>query len=178
MAKDAGQTVRTAGAGHSYSPLAATDGIVVDLSGLASVVMTASARQTAWVWAGTRIFALGHALQQAGLALANQGDIDQQALTGATATGSHGTGATLGNLSSGVTGFELATASENWSRWILHQIQQLMQNSSVLAGCTSAMMAIAWASSAPIYLVHAFKRSGRFIVRIQTKPLTSVRIVS
>ena len=40
----------------------------------------------------------------------NQGDIDEQSIAGATATGTHGTGVTLGNLSNAVLAMELATA--------------------------------------------------------------------
>ena len=53
---------------------------------------------------------LGLALHQQGLALPNQGDIDQQSIAGATATGTHGTGASLSNLSSRVTGACIALA--------------------------------------------------------------------
>jgi len=106
-----GQQLRVVGAGHSHSPLAVTDAVLADCSGLSGVISADSATQTAWVWAGTRIYALGRALHEVGLALHNQGDIDRQAIAGATATGTHGTGATLGNLSSGVIGARIALAS-------------------------------------------------------------------
>jgi FAD/FMN-containing dehydrogenase len=106
-----GDTVRAAGAGHSHAPLVPTSGIVVDTSGLAGVISTDRDRRRAWVWSGTRIHALGRPLHDAGLALANQGDIDRQAIAGATATGTHGTGRTLGNLSTAVVGAQVALAS-------------------------------------------------------------------
>jgi FAD/FMN-containing dehydrogenase len=106
-----GRTLRTAGAGHSHSPVALPDEVAVDLSGLSGIISTDTAQASAWVWAGTRIYALGRSLHDAGLALHNQGDIDRQAIAGATATGTHGTGASLGNLSSRVIGAEIAVAS-------------------------------------------------------------------
>ncbi len=107
----AGHRLRVAGAGHSHMPLVPTDGVIADLSGLSGVISTDAATQRAWVWAGTPIYALGRPLHDAGLALANQGDIDRQAIGGATATGTHGTGRTLRNLSSAVTGARVALAS-------------------------------------------------------------------
>lgn len=106
-----GRRIRTAGAAHSHAPLVQHDGIIVDASGLSGVISVDQPSRTAWVWAGTRIYALGRPLHDAGLALVNQGDIDQQAIAGATATGTHGTGTQLKNLSSAVVGAVIATAS-------------------------------------------------------------------
>ena len=47
------------------------------------------------------------ALKQIGLSLANQGDIDTQAIAGALSTGTHGTGIGLGCLSSQAVGMRL-----------------------------------------------------------------------
>jgi len=105
------QSVRIAGAGHSHAPLVVNNGVIVDASGLAGVISTDAAMQRAWVWSGTRIYALGRALHDHGLALKNQGDIDRQAIAGAVATGTHGTGQTLQNLSASVTGIRMITAS-------------------------------------------------------------------
>ena len=106
-----GTSIRVAGAGHSHAPLVITDGIIVDASGLAGVIETDSAAQRAWVWAGTPIHTLGRPLHDAGLALNNQGDIDRQAIAGAIATGTHGSGPRLQNLSAAVTGARLVLAS-------------------------------------------------------------------
>ena len=76
--------------------------------GLAGVISADA--DSAWIWGGSRIHTLGLALHQSGLALPNQGDIDQQTIAGATATGTHGTGATLSNLSSRVIGSQIALA--------------------------------------------------------------------
>jgi FAD/FMN-containing dehydrogenase len=110
-AADRRQTIRVAGAGHSHSPLIPNDGVIIDASGLTGVIETDSALRRASVWAGTRIYALGRPLHDAGLALFNQGDIDRQAIAGAIATGTHGTGFELKNLSACVTGARLVLAS-------------------------------------------------------------------
>ncbi len=85
--------VRVAGAGHSFSPLCATDGLLLDLSALGGVTAVDAQRGTATVGAGTRIADLGEPLRAAGVGLANQGDVDTQAIAGAVATGTHGAGA-------------------------------------------------------------------------------------
>ena len=107
----AGQRVRAVGSGHSHQPLIPGTEMIVDLQGLAGIIPCDTAAQTAWVYGGSRIFSLGRGLHEAGLALPNQGDIDQQTISGAIATGTHGTGATLGSLSTRVVGCQLATAA-------------------------------------------------------------------
>ncbi len=106
----ASMPVRVAGSGHSHYRLVPTDGVVLDLSGLAGVIDADRASERARVWAGTTIYALGRPLHDAGLALRNQGDIDRQAIAGAIGTGTHGTGAELSNLSSTVVGMTLVNA--------------------------------------------------------------------
>ena len=101
-AGERGEAIRVAGAGHSFTPLVATDGLVLDLSALSGIARVEVAEQRAWVRAGTRLHDLGEALHEHGLAMQNLGDIDVQALGGAIGTGTHGTGRTLRNLSSRV----------------------------------------------------------------------------
>jgi len=102
-----GQTVRVAGSGHSHYRLVPTDGVVLDLSGLTGIMRIDAEAQRARVWGGTTIYALGRPLHDAGVALTNQGDIDRQAIAGAAATGTHGTGQNLTNLSSMVAGLTI-----------------------------------------------------------------------
>ena len=109
-AAERGATVRAAGATHSHTPLIPTDGVIVDASGLSGVISADVDRERAWVWAGTPIYALGRSLHDHGLALGNQGDIDRQTIAGAVATGTHGTGAELTNLSAMVVGAHIASA--------------------------------------------------------------------
>lgn len=106
----AGQIVRVAGSGHSFTPLVATSGVVLDLAALSGVVAADLASRRAEIRAGTKIHDLGDTLRQAGLALANQGDVDVQAITGALGTGTHGTGWSLGSLSTQIAALRLVTA--------------------------------------------------------------------
>lgn len=103
--------MRAAGAGHSHMPLIPNDDHIIDMSGLSGVVDFDTATQRALVWAGSPIYSLGRPLQDAGMALHNQGDIDRQLIGGAVATGTHGTGLRLQNLSAAVVSARIALAS-------------------------------------------------------------------
>lgn len=106
-----GQTVRVAGAGHSFSPICATDGLLLDLVDLSGVTGIDPERQTATILGGTRICDIGAPLFGAGLAVANQGDIDVQAIAGAIGTGTHGTGRAFGSFSSILVRCQIVTAT-------------------------------------------------------------------
>ena len=102
--------VKVAGSGHSFTDIACTDGVMLDLSRLDRVLGVDG--ELATVEAGITIRKLGPALAKHGLALENQGDVDPQTITGATSTATHGTGARFGNLSSRVEGVRLVTAND------------------------------------------------------------------
>ena len=67
-------------------------------------------RRRVRVLAGTRLHVLNPALQALGLALPNLGDIDRQTISGAIATGTHGTGARLQGIAAAVCGLTLVLA--------------------------------------------------------------------
>ena len=102
--------VRVVGAGHSFMPLCATDGTLLQLGDLEGRIEIAPDRKTVWAPAGWGLNRLTAALWAEGLSLINQGDINPQSLAGATATGTHGTGAELGSLATQACGFRLAMA--------------------------------------------------------------------
>jgi L-gulono-1,4-lactone dehydrogenase len=99
--------VKVAGAGHSFTDIACTDGVMVDLSGMKSVLDVTGEDVT--VEAGITMRALGDVLAARGLAMENQGDVDRQTLAGAIATATHGTGGRFRNLSARVVGVRLVT---------------------------------------------------------------------
>jgi FAD/FMN-containing dehydrogenase len=99
--------VRCAGSGHSFTPVVGTGGLLLSLAELRGVLDLDETRERVTVAAGTRIGDVGRALKALGLSLANQGDIDTQAIAGAFTTGTHGTGARLGCLASQIVGLRL-----------------------------------------------------------------------
>ena len=116
-AAEAGGGLRTAGSGHSFSPVVATDGVLVSLEAWSGLESVDAAARRATIRAGTRLSALGEPLREHGLALANQGDVDVQSLGGAIGTGTHGTGPTLGSLSTQVVAVRLANADGLVETW-------------------------------------------------------------
>lgn len=105
-----GHRVRVAGAGHSFTDTCLTDGVLLDLSRLNRVLDIDPATGLVRVQAGIRLNAISTALHEHGLAFPNLGDIDVQTIAGATATGTHGTGAKLPNISAALHAVELMTA--------------------------------------------------------------------
>jgi FAD-linked oxidoreductase len=107
-----GLSVKAVGSGHSFTPVAATDGVQVRLDQLTGLVRTDfnpdSGSGTATVAAGTTIRTLNTELARLGLGLANMGDIDVQTVAGAVGTGTHGSGRDCASLSALVTAMEIA----------------------------------------------------------------------
>ena len=106
----AGLPVRALGSGHSFTPAAATSGLALDLSLWTGVTAADTRTGLVTVRSGTTLRALNAALAEFGLALANLGDIDAQTISGALATGTHGTGARLGGLATQVEALDLVLA--------------------------------------------------------------------
>ncbi|QGK68216.1 FAD-binding protein [Allosaccharopolyspora coralli] len=103
-----GRTVRPLGSGHSFTGVAAPNGgVALDLARWSGIVHADRTTGLVTVRAGTPLHRLNAELDQLGLAMANLGDIDQQTLAGALATGTHGTGARLGGLATQVAALEL-----------------------------------------------------------------------
>ena len=102
--------VRVAGAGHSFSGAATTDGTLLQLDALDRVLDADRDSGLVRVEAGIRLRALSAELHARGLAMPNLGDIDVQSLAGALSTGTHGTGVRLPNLSGQVAALELVLA--------------------------------------------------------------------
>ena len=100
-AANAKHTVRVAGSGHSFSEAVLTSHTLMSLAAMDRVLDVDRESGLVRVEAGIGLRALNLALDSHGLAAENLGDIDVQSLAGATATGTHGTGARLRNLSAG-----------------------------------------------------------------------------
>jgi FAD-linked oxidoreductase len=105
-----GQRVRVAGAGHSFSDIALTDGRLLQLHRMSRVLDVDRATGLVRVQGGITIHALNARLAAHGLALENLGDIDVQSIAGAISTATHGTGARLRNISSQVAALTLVLA--------------------------------------------------------------------
>src|SRR5256885_2966242 len=89
-AAERGLRVRVAGAGHSFSPVACTDGLLLDLTGLSGVEAVDRDARTVTVRAGTRVEEAAAALAAHGLALCGHGTARRSTIAGVVSTGTHG----------------------------------------------------------------------------------------
>lgn len=113
VVKDAatrGLHVKVPGSGHSFTGIALTDGVHVHLDRYRRVLHVDRERGRVTVQAGITLRELNEELAARGLAMANLGDIADQTISGAISTGTHGTGAKLGNLATQVVGLRLVAA--------------------------------------------------------------------
>ncbi|MEO9327125.1 D-arabinono-1,4-lactone oxidase [Gordonia aurantiaca] len=104
-----GGTVKTVGAGHSFSPIAVADDVQLELSNLRGLVGVDGKRVT--LRAGTHLYEIPGLLKPHGLAMANLGDVDRQTIAGATSTGTHGTGLAFGGIATQIAGVRLVNGA-------------------------------------------------------------------
>jgi L-gulonolactone oxidase len=106
-----GLSVKALGSGHSFTDIAVTRGVMIALDQLTGIITADRTTGLVTVAAGTTLAELNPALWNMGLSLTNLGDIDSQTISGAIATGTHGTGRAFGGLATQVRGLELVTAT-------------------------------------------------------------------
>lgn len=109
-AAEEGLRVKAVGTGHSFTAAAVTDGVLVRPQALAGISSLDRAAGTVTVGAGTVLRDLNTALARQGLSLTNMGDIMEQTVSGATGTGTHGTGRDSASIAAQIRGMELVTA--------------------------------------------------------------------
>src|SRR3954452_12722495 len=110
-ARERRTTVKMPGTGHSFTGIAAPEGIMLTPDGLTGLLSVDRESMTVTARAGTPLRELNAALETLGLSLHNMGDIAQQTVAGATSTGTHGTGGLVGSLSAQIYGLELVTGT-------------------------------------------------------------------
>ena len=151
QAAAAGTRVKCVGAGHSFTPIACTDGVLVDLSDHDRVLDHDGEARTVTVQAGITLAALCDQLDHRGLALENMGDIGYQSIAGATATATHGTGWHFGNISSRIVGLRLIAGDGS----IVEATAE--ENADVLAAARVGLGALGVVSTVTIEAVPAFR---------------------
>jgi len=110
-AKSDGLPLKPVGSGHSFTSIAATDGIRLVLDAYASSVEISSETRKVRVQGGMPLHRLNAIVAEHGLGLSNLGDIDTQTVSGAISTGTHGTGSRFGGLATFVEELELVTGT-------------------------------------------------------------------
>jgi xylitol oxidase len=98
------------GTGHSFDDIADTTGDLISLADLPATIDIDAQRSTVTVPAGVTYAELCPRLQAAGFALPALASLPHISIAGACATGTHGSGNTVGNLAAAVTALDLVTA--------------------------------------------------------------------
>ncbi|MET8718706.1 MULTISPECIES: D-arabinono-1,4-lactone oxidase [Streptomyces] len=109
-AREDGLKVKAVGTGHSFTSIAATDGVLIRPQLLTGIRRIDREAMTVTVESGTPLKRLNAALAREGLSLTNMGDIMEQTVSGATSTGTHGTGRESASIAAQIKGLELVTA--------------------------------------------------------------------
>jgi hypothetical protein len=102
-----GWKARAVGSGHSFSDVAVTDGVCIDLHAMRGVIDEHLETCRIRVQAGISIHDLNEELKRRGLALPNMGGYDIQTISGAISTATHGSGIDFGTLADYVLDIEI-----------------------------------------------------------------------
>lgn len=98
--------VRVLGSGHSFNTIAATDGVMLSLTGIRPEAqidaLNGTVRASGWLTYAT----LSAAVHRAGFALHNMASLPHISVAGSIATGTHGSGNANGNLATAVAAIE------------------------------------------------------------------------
>lgn len=156
--------VRVVGAGHSFTPLCETEGLLLNLSELEGELVIAPDRKTVTAPAGWSLKRLTKAMWEEGLSLPNQGDVNPQSLAGAIGTGTHGTGRDLGSLSTLVHGVRAVMADGTVAETSRAQNADLFEGQRLSLGLFGVITA------ATIDVLPAYKLEER----VEKKPMAWV----
>ncbi len=159
MARQANVRVKAVGSGHSFTPIAQTDGILVNPRELRGVISVDLEHMQVRVKAGTPLHELNEILASHGLAMENLGDIDRQTISGAISTGTHGTGARFKGLAQSVIALQIVTADS-----VVHECS-LDSNSSLFNAARIGLGAMGVITEytlqcVPAFLLHAIEEPG------------------
>lgn len=145
--------VRTVGTGHSFTPIVATD-VLLDTSTLREIIDIDPDRLTVRARPKTTIGDFGDPLWEQGMALANQGDIDTQAIAGAIATATHGSGLRQPNFSAALEGARIVDGIGNVVEVSRHENADVLPALQASIGLLGIMTEVTL-KVAPAYELHA-----------------------
>ncbi|MEG3633120.1 D-arabinono-1,4-lactone oxidase [Micromonospora palythoicola] len=141
-AAEAGERIRPVGSGHSFTPVAVSDGQRMDLTRLAIDVRVDVDRRLVTVPAAMTLREVNALLAAHRLALPNLGDIDAQTVAGAISTGTHGTGATYGGLATFVEALTLVTGAGEVLRCSAEEQPEVFDAARVSLGALGVLVEV------------------------------------
>jgi len=153
-AAEDGMPVKAVGTGHSFTSIAATDGLLIRPQLLTGIRHIDRAAGTVTVEAGTPLKRLNLALAREGLSLTNMGDIMEQTVSGATSTGTHGTGRDSASIAAQIRGLELVTADGSVLTCSEKENPEVFAAARIGLGALGVVTAITFAVE-PVFLLSA-----------------------
>ncbi|MER7973206.1 MULTISPECIES: D-arabinono-1,4-lactone oxidase [unclassified Streptomyces] len=153
-AAEDGLAVKAVGSGHSFTSIAATDGVLIRPQLLTGIRAIDRDSMTVTVEAGTPLKRLNMALAREGLSLTNMGDIMEQTVSGATSTGTHGTGRASASIAAQIRGLELVTADGGVLRCSAEENPDVFAAARIGLGALGVVTAITFAVE-PVFLLTA-----------------------
>ena len=112
-AQASGRRVKAVGSGHSFTAIAVSEEVLVDLSNYDEIVAIDKMNQTVTVQSGIQLSKLNQALYENSLAMQNLGDIAYQTIAGAISTSTHGTGAKFTGIANQVVALRIVLADSS-----------------------------------------------------------------
>ncbi|WP_418959566.1 D-arabinono-1,4-lactone oxidase [Streptomyces tritici] len=153
-AAEDGLRVKTVGTGHSFTSIAATDGVLIRPDLLTGIRRIDREAMTVTVEAGTPLKRLNVALAREGLSLTNMGDIMEQTVAGATSTGTHGTGRDSASIAAQIRGLELVTADGRLLNCSKDENPEVFAAARIGLGALGVITALTFAVE-PVFLLTA-----------------------
>ncbi|MFI9154185.1 D-arabinono-1,4-lactone oxidase [Streptomyces sp. NPDC053367] len=149
-----GLKVKPVGTGHSFTSIAATDGVLIRPQLLTGIRTIDRESMTVTVEAGTPLKRLNMALAREGLSLTNMGDIMEQTVSGATSTGTHGTGRESASIAAQIKGLELVLADGSVLTCSEKENPEVFAAARIGLGALGVVTAITFAVE-PVFLLTA-----------------------
>lgn len=154
-------SVKAVGSGHSFTDIAATRGVMLQLDQLRGVLSADRETGLVTVAAGTPLGELNSVLWDLGLSMTNLGDVDVQTVSGALSTGTHGTGQRLGGLATQIRGLELVTADGDLLRCSAEENPEVFAAARIGLGALGVITSITLQCE-PAFALHAEERPARY----------------
>ncbi|GGR47434.1 L-gulonolactone oxidase [Nocardioides luteus] len=146
--------VRMIGSGHSFTGAAVAPGVQLVPDRLDGVHSVDRESGLVTVDAGIPLHRLNPILAGHELAMEILGDIDRQTLAGAISTGTHGSGAAFGNISTQVRGLELVLADGSVVQCSATERPELFEAARVSFGALGVITKVTL-QCVPLYALHA-----------------------
>jgi FAD-linked oxidoreductase len=151
-----GLRVKVPGSGHSFTPIAVTDGVLIAPQRLDDVCSIDESTGLVTVESGIPLYRLNRILDEHGLALPSLGDIDWQTIAGAISTGTHGTGIRRQGIAAAVEGLDLVRPTGSLVSCSANESPELFGAARVGLGAIGIIARVTL-RCVPAFLLHAME---------------------